>query len=74
MDGDWGLEKCVCAVGKAQGDRPREAQPAREREVFYFVSAGQYLVQKIDQEVFVWLGAEQLFETKIRKWVDVFVL
>ena len=57
MDGGWGLEKCVCAVGKAQGDRPREAQPARQRvflkfsdslapaglENWLYSSAGNYL-------------------------------
>ena len=26
MDGDWGLEKCVCAVGKAHNDPLARAQ------------------------------------------------
>jgi hypothetical protein len=38
------------------------------------VLSGQHLVQKINQQILVRLRAEQFFEAKIRKWVNVFVL
>lgn len=51
--------------------RIAELLRARVAEVFDFVLSGQHLVQKINQQVFVRLGAKQFFEDKISKWVNI---
>ena len=43
-------------------------------QVLNLVLSRQYLVQKVNQQVFVGLRTKQFFEAEIRKRVDVFIL
>jgi hypothetical protein len=43
-------------------------------EVLHMMALGQYLVEEINEEILVDLGAEKFLETEISKGVDVFVL